>query len=123
MSVQQFLRWQWSDYSAKHRSRANLLIHIVAVPLFQAGTLLLVYSALQRAAIVAGLGVACVVVSLAMQGRGHRLEAERPAPFGGAGDFIRRIVVEQWVTFPRFVLSAGWSRNLQATKRAWPPPS
>jgi len=38
MSVQQLLRWQWSDYAAKHRSRANLLIHIVAVPLFQVGT-------------------------------------------------------------------------------------
>ena len=116
MSIQQFLRWQWSDYSAKHRSRANLLIHIVAVPLFQAGTLLLVYSALQRAAVVVGLSVACVVVSLAMQGRGHRLETEPPAAFGGAGDLIRRIVAEQWVTFPRFVLSGGWYRNLKATK-------
>ncbi len=109
---------QWSDYPAKHRRRANLLIHIVAVPLFQVGTLLLVYGALQRAAGAVGLSVACVVVSLALQGRGHRLEAEPPAPFGGAGDFIRRIVTEQWVTFPRFVLSGGWYRNLRATKHA-----
>ena len=29
------LAWQWSDYVAKHRDRSNLLIHIVAVPLFQ----------------------------------------------------------------------------------------
>ena len=28
------LAWQWSDYVAKHRDRENLLIHIVAVPLF-----------------------------------------------------------------------------------------
>lgn len=115
MSVHQFLRWQWSDYSAKHRSRANLLIHIVAVPLFQVGTLLLVCSALQRAAVVAGLSVACLVASLAMQARGHRLEAEPPAPFRGAGDLIRRIVAEQWITFPRFVLSGGWYKNLKAT--------
>ena len=118
MSVQQFLRWQWSDYSGKHRSRANLLIHIVAVPLVQVGTLLMVYGALQRAAAVVGASVACVVVSLAVQGRGHRLEAEPPAPFGGAGDFIRRVAAEQWVTFPRFVLSGGWYRNLKATKHA-----
>ena len=116
MSVQQFLRWQWSDYSAKHRSRANLLIHIVAVPLFQVGTLLLGYSALQRAAGVMGLGVACVVVSLALQGRGHKLEAEPPTPFGGAGDAVRRIMAEQWITFPRFVLSGGWYRNLTGAR-------
>ena len=33
------LAWQWSDYSAKHRDRVNLLLHLVAVPLFLAGTL------------------------------------------------------------------------------------
>ena len=118
MSVQQFLRWQWSDYSAKHRNRANLLIHIVAVPLFQIGTLLLVYGAVQRLAVVVGLSVVCVVISLSMQGRGHRLEAEPPTPFGGAGDLLRRIVAEQWITFPRFVLSGGWYRNLRAAKHA-----
>jgi len=36
------LAWQWSDYAAKHRDRVNLLLHLVAVPLFQAGTLILV---------------------------------------------------------------------------------
>ncbi len=120
MSVQRFLRWQWSDYSMKHRHRANLLIHIVAVPLFQIGTLLLVYGALRRTASVLGLGVACVVVSLVGQGRGHRLEAEPPEPFGGAGDFIRRFLAEQWVTFPRFVLSGGWYRNLKTARAEVP---
>ena len=116
MGVQQFLRWQWSDYSAKHRRRANLLIHIVAVPLFQVGTLLLVYGALSRAAGVVGISVVCVAVSLAMQGRGHKLEAEPPTPFGGAGDAVRRIMAEQWITFPRFVLSGGWYRNLTGAR-------
>ena len=36
------LAWQWSDYAAKHQDRENLLIHLVAVPLFQAGTVILV---------------------------------------------------------------------------------
>ena len=115
-AVQQFLRWQWSDYAAKHRSRTNLLIHIVAVPLFQIGTLLLLYGAWQRAAGVAGVSVACLVASLVMQSRGHRLEVEPPTPFGGGGDVIRRIVAEQWITFPRFVLSGGWNHNLRLTK-------
>jgi phage terminase small subunit len=112
------LRWQWSDYAAKHRSRTNLLIHIVAVPLFQLATLLLVYGALCRTAWPAGAGVVGLVASLALQGRGHRLEAEAPTPFAGAADAVRRIVAEQWVTFPRFVLSGGWSRNLRAARPA-----
>ena len=115
-AVQQFLRWQWADYAAKHRSRTNLLIHIVAVPLFQISTLLLLYGAWQRASGVVGVSVACLVASLVMQGRGHRLEVEPPTPFGGAGDAIRRIVTEQWITFPRFVLSGGWYHNLRMTK-------
>jgi hypothetical protein len=36
-------------------------------------------------------------------------------PFDGAADFVSRFVVEQWVTFPRFVLSGGWRRNLKAS--------
>ena len=40
------LEWQWSDYPAKHRNRVNLLLHIVAVPLFQIGTVILLYALL-----------------------------------------------------------------------------
>ncbi len=118
MSVQELLRWQWSDYSAKHRSRANLFIHIVAVPLFQIATVLVLYGVLHRMVLALALAVAGLVVSVAVQGRGHRLEAEPPTPFAGTGDFVRRLLAEQWVTFPRFVLSGGWSRNLKATRRA-----
>ena len=38
------LEWQWSDYVAKHRNRVNLLLHVVAVPLFQIGTVMLLYA-------------------------------------------------------------------------------
>jgi len=55
-------------------------------------------------------GVPAVALPLVLQGRGHRLEAKRPEPFRGPGDFVARIFVEQWVTFPRFVLSGGFSR-------------
>ena len=106
------LAWQWSDYAAKHRSRVNLLIHIGAVPLFQAGALLFVWGVLGFSLTVAAFGAACMLVSVALQGRGHRLEAEAPTPFAGAGDVVARLVAEQWVTFPRFVLSGGWYRNL-----------
>lgn len=107
------LAWQWSDYAAKHTNRANLLLHVPAVVLAQAGMLVLVYAAIARSPAAAGVAAACIVVSLAAQGRGHRLEREAPTPFSGAGDFVTRFVVEQWITFPRFVLSGGWLRALR----------
>jgi phage terminase small subunit len=112
------LAWQWSDYVAKHRDRGNLLIHIVAVPLFQLATLLLIGSALGRSVTTAIVAIGAMVVALVLQGRGHRREAETPTPFDGAGDFVTRFVVEQWITFPRFVLSGAWSANLRRSGRS-----
>jgi phage terminase small subunit len=110
------LAWQWSDYVAKHRDRGNLLIHIVAVPLFQLATLLLIGALVGRSITTAVIAVVGMVVALVLQGRGHRREAEMPAPFDGAGDFVSRFVVEQWVTFPRFVLSGAWADNLRRAR-------
>jgi uncharacterized membrane protein YGL010W len=106
------LEWQWSDYPAKHRNRANLLLHIVAVPLFQLGTLILVYAALRLSVAAVALALVCMVAALVFQGRGHKLEPETPTPFDGLADFVSRFVAEQWVTFPRFVLSGAWYRNI-----------
>jgi len=111
------LAWQWSDYVAKHRDRGNLLIHIVAVPLFQLATLVLVYAVVTRSVVLAASAVVAMVGALVLQGRGHRREAEAPTPFAGAGDFVSRFVVEQWVTFPRFVLSGAWAANLARARQ------
>ena len=51
------------------------------------------------------------------QGRGHRRETEAPTPFDGAVDFVSRFAVEQWVTFPRFVLSGAWAKNLRRARQ------
>ena len=115
MIRQRLLDWQWSDYSAKHQSRANLLLHIVAVPLFQVGSVVLVGTAIADSSVGMGLGVLGMFAALIIQGRGHRGEREAPEPFDGAADFVSRFLVEQWVTFPRFVLSGGWRRNLKAS--------
>jgi hypothetical protein len=53
---------------------------------------------------------------MAVQGRGHRLEKNAPVPFRGPLDVLARIFVEQWVTFPRFVLSGGFARAWRATR-------
>lgn len=108
------LAWQRSDYPAKHRDRVNLLLHLVAVPLFMAGTLILLGAALRRSGLGVVLGLGCLAVAVVVEGRGHAREWETPTPFAGPLDFVTRFVVEQWVTFPRFVLTGAWSRSFRA---------
>ncbi len=108
------LAWQWSDYSAKHRDRVNLLVHLVAVPLFQLGTLILLVGLGLRSPLGIGVGLAGMVAAVLIEGRGHAREVETPVPFDGPLDFASRFVVEQWITFPRFVLSGAWRRNFRA---------
>jgi hypothetical protein len=102
------LRWQWSLYPDGHRDRVNLALHAATVPLFLAGTVSL--AAWPMAGPAAGIaGAAALLASVAAQGRGHKTEQVRPVPFRGRGDFVARFFVEQWVTFPRFVLSGGFA--------------
>jgi len=113
-----FLAWQWSDYPSKHRNRGNLVIHIVAVPLFMLGCVGAVVGLLALAPAKIAWSVGMMIAAVVLEGVGHRLEPEQPAPFDGFPDFVKRFFVEQWVTFPRFVVSGGYVRNL--TGRAGP---
>jgi hypothetical protein len=106
------LEWQWSDYSAKHRNRTNLLLHIFAVPLFEIAGVALIVGLAAGSGRAMGLALVGMVAAVVIQGRGHRREHETPTPFAGPIDFVTRFFVEQWITFPRFVLSGGWSHNL-----------
>jgi hypothetical protein len=113
MSISELLRWQWSGYPTYHGSRANLLIHIVVVPLFLVGNIALIVALIQRSLLLGVLSVLAVVVSVALQGRGHRQEKNPPEPFTSPANAVSRIFLEQWVTFPRFVVSGGWLRALR----------
>jgi hypothetical protein len=95
-------------YTRVHHHRANLLLHILTVPLFMAGTVALALA--WHWHWLAAAGPAAILAAMAAQGRGHAHEAERPAPFAGPLDVVRRIFVEQWVTFPRFVASGSFAR-------------
>jgi hypothetical protein len=108
-----FLADQLSDYPRVHTTRTNLLIHIVAVPVFDVAIIGAVASLATRSWLGAAGGVAIAAAAFAAQGRGHGIEAEAPAPFAGPGDVVKRIFAEQFITFPRFVLSGGWARALQ----------
>ena len=112
MTIPEFLAWQWSDYPAKHRHRVNLAIHIVAVPLFMLGCAIIAFGLLRLAPMRIVSGVVAMIVAVGLEGIGHRLEVEQPAPFDGFSDFLKRFFLEQWVTFPRFVLSGRFFRNL-----------
>jgi hypothetical protein len=113
MKVTELLRWQWEGYPRYHGSRFNLLVHIVAVPLFWAGniTVLLAFIRLSRLSALAG--VAVTVFAFALQGFGHSKETVPAEPFTGPLNFVARVFLEQWVNFPRFVLSGGWVRALR----------
>lgn len=111
----ELMKWQWGLYPDGHQHRTNLALHIVTVPVFQAGTLMLL------SGVFTGLygvvcGLASMVFAVAAQGRGHRMEGTAPVPFQGPVDVVTRIFVEQWVTFPRYVLSGAFGRAWRASR-------
>jgi hypothetical protein len=118
VTVGELLRWQWDGYARYHHSRVNLLIHIVAVPVFLLATVGTVMALLQQSLWLGIVSIAAAVVSLALQGRGHKQEQVSPEPFTGPANAISRIFLEQWVTFPRFVLSGGWAHALREATSA-----
>ena len=65
---------------------------------------------------LAGGPAGASLVAVALQGRGHRLEPVPPEPFSGPLNFVSRLFFEQWVTFPRFVLSGGWLAALRKAR-------
>lgn len=118
MNLSNQLQAQWAGYPRYHQSRPNLLLHIVLVPLFLAGNVGLLAALIERRWLGAIAAAALMVVSLAMQGRAHRMEPVAPEPFASPRDALSRIFLEQWVTFPRFVLSGGWTRAVRGRPNA-----
>jgi hypothetical protein len=123
MGPAQLLQWQWDGYPRYHLSRTNLLIHIVAVPLFLAGNIALVVALLRGSMTVAAVGLACMALPIVLEGRGHKLEQNPPEPFTSVLNAVGRLYFEQWITFPRFLLSGGWYRALRASANQARPDS
>lgn len=112
------LSWQYEGYPQYHANRTSLLIHIVAVPAFVVSAAWLVVAAVSMHGVQLVAATLGMVVSFLAQGIGHKREAAPPIPFAGPGDAVSRILTEQFVTFPRFVLSGGYGRALKASRRA-----
>jgi len=86
------------------------------VPLFWIGNVGLVMALAQLSLLLVAASIGCMVVALALQGRGHGLEPVPPEPFSGPLNFAVRLFFEQWVTFPRFVVSGGWRKALRKAR-------
>jgi len=114
VSLAGLARWQWEGYPRFHRSRANLVLHIVFVPFFLAGNLGLLAALVTGSRILVAASLTVTAVSVLFQGRGHQFEEIPPEPFTGPVNAVSRLFLEQWVTFPRFVLSGGWLRALRS---------
>ena len=116
MKYSELLRWQWQDYGKYHASRSNLLLHIVAVPIFIFGNASLLTALLNGNFYGGLLSVLLMMLSMAAQGVGHGREKQPAVPFDGPMDTVSRIFLEQWITFPRYVLSGRW---YEALKLCW----
>src|SRR5262245_22617868 len=115
MIRKRLIAWQWESYPQFHASRANRALHLITVPLFWAATVALVPALALRAWGLAGVCLGAIVLALAAQGRGHRVEKNPPIPFEGPLDVVSRFFVEQWVNFPRYVANGG----LGSAARLW----
>ena len=106
------IAWQWATYERNHRDRLNLIVHFLTVPAFIAGVLsalrLLTLGLLVQAAAMFSVAALAFLVQVV----GHKREAEAPMPFDGPLNVIGRIFTEQFISFPRFVFTGGWARNL-----------
>jgi hypothetical protein len=109
------IAWQWNSYQQYHQSRTNLLIHIVAVPAFLLANLHFIFRLIDASYLMALLSLIGMIASIAIQGVGHKRELTPSIPFRSAANAVTRLLVEQWINFPRFVLSGGWWRAWRAT--------
>lgn len=114
MNTGEMMAWQWRTYPDNHRDRTNLIIHIVAVPLFLLGNLGVIGALALLSIPVGATGLTLMILAMALQWRGYSLERVPPQPFSGAANALGRVFLEQWYTFPHFVLSGRWHRALRA---------
>lgn len=108
------------EYHCVHSARVNLAIHIVAVPAFIVATLGAAGALATGHLLAAALLALGPPLAMAAQGYGHAQEAVAARPFTGPWNAARRIVVEQFVTFPRYVATGGWLSAWRAAGRNAP---
>jgi hypothetical protein len=99
------------DYLQSHQDRVNLVIHLLAVPLFWLAAARLLIAPFTPGLQGGFQGLVMISLSMGLQGYGHRRESVAPLPFQSPLDFLTRILAEQFVKFPAFLFSGRWWRS------------
>jgi hypothetical protein len=108
--------WQWRAYPGNHQHPTNLVLHLIAVPLFIVAFLLIVSGVFSLSLASVAIGVIGILAALGLQRHGHSLEAQASEPFSDRKDAVTRLLVEQFLTFPRFFSAvAGGAPGVSAT--------
>lgn len=106
---------QWQHYADHHRHPANLALHMLAVPLFVISSLVLLRGLLRLDFLSLVLAALGLLAALVLQAQGHQYEVH---PEQGQPDTsLQHLLAEQFLTFPRFVLSGAWWRAWKARHR------
>jgi uncharacterized membrane protein YGL010W len=108
MKITELTKWQWQGYAKYHACTRNLLIHIVAVPVFIFGVITLLLALAHLDFVRCAMAVLLMAASLAAQAFGHAKEVVPGVPFKGKLDVFYRLFIEPLFTFPKFVLRGGW---------------
>ncbi len=87
MTLIETVRTQLSDYPRVHRARANLLLHVVAIPLFWLGAGAAIGAFVSISWRFVALAAVLISVSIGLQAVGHAREREKARPFSGFGNF------------------------------------
>ena len=114
MSITEMLAWQWQGYINYHQSRGNLVIHWLAVPLFITATFTMLWALIHAEISNAILAALAMAIAMLIQGLGHAAEPLPVQPFKDVKEAVLRVLLEQFVTFPRFFSSASWWLVYQA---------
>ena len=110
------IQWQWNEYRDFHGNKTNLLIHIIAVPALLLAQVALVYFLISHNYAAALMSLPVMALSFVVQGIGHKKEENPSIPFSSPLNAIARLMVEQWINFPRFVFSGGWWSAFKTAK-------
>lgn len=104
MSISDILHKQWADYPRVHATRANFVVHLLTAPVFMGGTVAFFWGFCAVSVTLSVAGLLAMIGAVAAQAWGHKKEGQPPAPFTSRTNAFARIILEQWVTFPRYVL-------------------
>lgn len=100
----------WDTYRKHHQHPTNLLLHLLAVPLFILSSLVLLIGLLQLSFVAQTTGAIGLVAAVALQRHGHLYEAQQDDPADDSQEGLKQLLLEQFITFPRFVFSGEWWR-------------